>query len=237
MRSIEFSRTIPVLSHVRRLRVAATAAILPVLAGCGMMGAMIPAVDVGDPMGVNQRIVLATVQDGPIALRSLTHVDRTTTMDLPDVEQNLRGFGVAGLHIDAGFSGEVTLTGADLSSAPDAFTIDGALVEATLADERDGSVTFRDEAELDLTFEKTSCDADACSYRYAGDDDVGSALDLNWTDRAKLDALVEILVKRGEETPNEGTFRVALQFDGEDSLAGYTVRFTLVSEGSKLKLG
>ena len=227
----------PIRYPRRLLRAAMAAALLPMLAACGMVGAMIPAVDVGDPLGVQGRVIAAQVQDGPIATRAITHVDRTTSMDLPDLEQDLRGFRIAALYVGAGFSDEVRLSGANFDAAPQTFTIDRAVIEATLADDRDGSVTFHAAMDLDLTFEKATCDATGCTYRYTGDTDLAHALDLDLTDRAQLDRLVKILVARGEPTPNTGSFRVAVQFDGDTSLAGYTVRFTLESEGTKLKLG
>lgn len=100
-----------------------------------------------------------------------------------------------------------------------------------------GSVAFTLDLALALPFDRTECGLDGCTYQYAGADSLVDVLDLEITDRATLEQLVSILVLREAETPNQGTFRVAIEVEASTSLSGYAVTFHLTSKGSTIRLG
>lgn len=211
------------------------------LSACGLVAAFVPPLSVGDPLGVDGQAVTATLYDGGLSPQSTSHLDETRSFDVPDLDEDLRGFSLAGFHTNAGLQQRVTLSGSIdtvLEPFPDTITITRAVVGGTLEDDANGNVSFSTDVDLALPFERTdACDATACTYEYAGTDPLENALDVELTDRDELDRLVSILMLREAETPNRGTFRVAIEIDAETSLGGYTVAFTLTSEGSKIRLG
>lgn len=225
-------RTIP----TGALRAFAIAAIVPVLGACGLVGAVVPPIDVGDPLGVNSRVVMAQLQDGALVQQAASHVDRTVSFDLRDREQDLRGFGVAAFYTNAGIDPEVTMAVPNGAEAPEQFTLSRALIAADLSD-ANADVAFEHSVSLDLVFERSACEGDTCTYTYTGSEDIGSVLDMEWTDRAELDKVVDILLRGNEDTPNHGSFRVALEVESDTSLTGFTAMFGLSSDGSKIKLG
>lgn len=216
----------------------ATAATL--LSACGLVAAFVPPLSVGDPLGVDGQVVTATLADGDLALQGASHIDETRSFDVPDLDEDLRGFSLAGFHTNAGLQSRVTLSGPAGSTTvvyPDAFTVTRAVVTGTLQDDVNGAVSFRRDVELALPFALADCDDDACAYEYVGTDALADALNVELTDRDELGRLVSILMLRDAETPNRGSFRVAIEIEADAPLAGFTVGFTLTSEGSTIRLG
>jgi hypothetical protein len=216
------------------------AAAATLLSACGLVAAFVPPLSVGDPLGVDGQRVSATLADGGLALQSTSHLDETRSFDVADLDEDLRGFSLAGFHTNAGLDERVTLSGplgGTIDEHPDRFTVTRAVVEGTLEDDVNGSVSFTRSADLSLSFARTGCDVDVCTYVYKGDDPLEDVLNVELTDRDELERLVSILLLRETETPNRGTFRVALEIESDASLAGYTVGFTLTSDGSKIRLG
>jgi len=216
------------------------AGVAMLLAACGVVAAFVPPLSVGDPLGVDGQVVTATLDEGALATQGASHLDETRSFDVPDLDEDLRGFSLAGFHTNAGLEHRVTLTGpadATVAAYPAAFTITRAVLEATLRDDANGSVSFTQDVDLELPFARGECDADACTYTYAGTDALTDALNVELTDREKLETLVSILMLRGDETPNHGTFRVAVEIDAAAPLAGFTVSFELTSDGSTIRLG
>lgn len=227
-------------SRGRALAAVAALLLAVLLSGCGLVAAFVPPLDVGDPLGVDGRDLSATFGAGPIDSQIVAHVDHTTTFDLPDLEQDLHGFSLASFYTNAGLETGVTLSGplgALADSYPERFTVTGALVEASLADDVNGSVSFAQRFDLALPFERDGCEVSSCRYRYAGSEPLADVLDLELTDRADLATLVAVLVRGDEETPNRGSLRVAVEVDSTPGLGGFTATFTLVSTGSKIRLG
>ena len=217
--------------------VAGAAAVL--LSACGVIAAFVPPLSVGDPLGVDGTTVIAALYDGVIRAGSTTHVDTTRTFDVPDLKENLRGFSLASFHTNAGLANEVRLhapVGASEPVYPEVITITRALIEAQLWDDVNGSVTFTQDITLALPFERAACTLDGCTYVYAGSD-LSDVLDVEVTDRATLEQLVSILVFRETETPNQGTFRVAIEVEADTGLSGYQATFQLTSTGSTIRLG
>jgi hypothetical protein len=210
------------------------------LSGCGFVAAFVPPLSVGDPLGVGGQIVTATLQDGAIQMQSTTHLDAVRTFDVPDLEANLHGFGVASFHTNAGLATEVTLSGpagAIAPAYPERITFTRALIDAQLWDDVNGSVAFTLDLALALPFDRMECSLDGCTYLYAGTDSLVDVLDLEITDRSTLETLVSILVLRETETPNHGAFRVAIEVEASTSLSGYVATFQLTSTGSTIRLG
>ena len=210
------------------------------LSACGVIAAFVPPMSVGDPLGVHGQVVTAALHDGAITTHSTTHLDTARTLDIPDLEANLHGFSLASFHTSAGLANEMTLKGPTDSSAPDhpaSITITRALIEAQLWDDVNGSVTFTHDITLALPFDRTDCTLDECTYAYAGSEPLADVLDLEITDRNTLETLVSILVLRETETPNQGTFRVAIEIESGTSLSGYVATFQLTSKGSTIRIG
>lgn len=225
----------------RRLRLPAALAALAaalVLTGCGVVANFVPPIEVGDPLGVDGQRVDATLAPGSYAALT-SHVDTTRSFDLPDLEQDLYGFSVDAFEADAGLEPTVELRGGSTETDyPERFTVERARVEATLADDANGSVSFERDVALGLTFVRGACASTGCSYSYDGDvDELAGALTLAVTDGAELDRLVAILKLGDRETPNTGSLRVAVDFESDADLAGLTASFTLTSEGSTIELG
>lgn len=221
------------------LALAALAA-AALVTGCGMVATFVPPLSVGDPLGVDGQTVTATLEEGGLAAQRTTHLDETRSFDVPDLEEDLRGFSLAGFHTQAGLTREVTLSGpvgATASDFPERFTLTRAVVEAELWDDVNGRASFARDVDLALPFERSACAADGCRYAYVGAEPLADALNVELTDREVLDTLVAILIRGDRETPNRGTFRVALEMDSEASLAGYSASFELTSDGSTIKLG
>jgi|GEM_PF-1260632 len=216
------------------------AGVAMLLAGCGVVAAFVPPLSVGDPLGVDGQVVTATLDDGTLATQSVSHLDETRSFDVPDMDEDLRGFSLAGFHTNAGLENRVTLTGPAGSSVadhPETFTISRAVLAATLRDDVNGSVSFTRDVVLELPFARGECDLDACTYTYVGTEALTDALNVDLTERDDLETLVSILMLRGDETPNHGTFRVAVEIDADAPLAGFTVTLELTSEGSTIRLG
>lgn len=216
------------------------AAAATLLSACGLVAAFVPPLSVGDPLGVDGQAVTATLEDGGLAPQSTSHLDETRSVDVPDLDEDLRGFSLAGFHTNVGLESRVTLSGPAGSSAtdyPGMFTVTRAALEGTLQDDVNGAVSFSRVVELALPFERIDCDEDVCTYAYAGTDPLEDALDIELTDRDELERLVSILMLRDTETPNRGTFRVAIEIEADTDLGGYTVGFTLTSKGSTIRLG
>lgn len=208
------------------------------LSACGMIAAFVPAIDVGDPLAIDERTVTATLQDGAIRTQATSHVDRTETMDLPDLEQDLHGFSLAAFRADIGLSDGIVLTGSpDAGSYPDTVTLTGARVEASLSDEANGSVAFDESFALDVDFRKQDCNDVSCRYLVEGSADLTGILGIELTDREQLETLVAILIRGEEETPNTGSIRLAVQLDSTPGVAGLTATFKLTSGGSTIRLG
>jgi len=210
------------------------------LSACGVIAAFVPPLSVGDPLGVDGQVVTATLEEGAIQTQSTTHLDVTRTFDVPDLEADLHGFGLASFHVNAGMASDVFLRGpldAALSEYPERITITRALIDARLWDDVNGSVALTLDLALALPFERAACSLDGCGYQYAGTDPLLDVLDVEITDRTTLEELVSILVLRETETPNQGTFRVAVELDADTPLNGYVVTFQLTSQGSTIRLG
>jgi hypothetical protein len=229
-------------AHARRRAagVIAVGAAALLLAGCGVIAAFVPPISVGDPLGVDGQVVTAALADGAITTQSTTHLDTTRTFDVPDLEANLHGFSLASFHTNAGLANEMRLTAPTDGSASDhpaRVTITRAVVEAHLQDDVNGSVTFTQDFALALPFERTACALDACTYVYVGTETLADVLDLEVTDRSTLEKLVSILVLRETETPNHGTFRVAIELEAGTALSGFVATFRLTSTGSTIRVG
>lgn len=227
--------------RARNLSVAiGIAAAATLLSACGLVAAFVPPLSVGDPLGVDGQAVTATLDDGGLSPQSTSHLDETRSFDVPDLDEDLRGFSLAGFHTNAGLENRVTLsgpTGSLPAEYPDTFTVTRAVVGGTLQDDVNGAVSFTRNVELALPFERTACDVAVCTYAYAGTDPLEDALDVELTDRNDLERLVSILMLRDSETQNRGAFRVAIEIEADTPLGGYTVGFTLTSEGSTVRLG
>lgn len=227
-------RARPVLSTLVGL------AAMVVLAGCGALATLVPAQPVGDPLGVDGRVISAVLDEGAIETQSVTHVDETRTFDVADLKANLYGFGLAGFHTNVGLADEFWLSGPTvvrLSEQPEHITIARVVIEAELSDDVNGTATFTHDARPDLTFERTECTLEGCAYAFVGPGSLADALDVEVTDPATLDRFVAILVLGDTPTPNRGTFRVAIELDSERSLRGYAATFQLTSNGSTIRLG
>ena len=233
----------PARAPCQRRRAAtafAVVALAVLLGACGVIAAFVPPISVGDPLGVDGQVVAAALYDGVIRTQSTTHVDTTRTFDVPDLEASLHGFSLASVHTTAGLANEVTLkapTGAAEADYPEVITITRALIEAQLRDDVNGSVAFSHDIALDLTFERQACTADGCTYGYPDSEALVDVLDLEVTDRSTLEKLVAILVLRETETPNHGTFRVAVEIEAGTPLVGYVATFHLTSTGSTIRIG
>ncbi len=216
----------------------ATAALL---SGCGVLAAFVPPLHVGDPLGVDGQTIAAVLEEGGIVTPSITtHLDATRTVDLPDLEADLHGFSLAGFHTNAGLAEEMLLSGSVGDASPDypeRLTVTRAVIEAELWDDVNGSVAFSRDAQLALTFERSECSPVGCTYTYAGTEPLAGVLDVDLTDRDVLADLVAILMLRETETPNSGTFRVAIEVEASIPLNGYAASFTLTSTGSTILLG
>ncbi len=224
--------------HAVRAIVGGATALL--LAGCGVLAALVPPQNVGDPLGVDGRLVTAALDDGGISSQSTTHLDVTRSFDLPDLEADLHGFSLAGFHTNVGLADEIWLSGppvARMTDGPLRITIARVIIEAELSDDVNGTARFRHEAWPDLSFERTTCTLDGCAYGYVGSGSLTDVLDFELTDPAELARVVAILVLGETETPNHGTFRVAIELEAERSLAGHTATFRLTSHGSTIRLG
>lgn len=219
---------------------AAAAAAALLLSACGIIAALVPPIEVGDPLGVHGTVVTAALRDGGITTQGVGHVDTTRTFDVPDLEAKLHGFTLAGNHTNAGLTHEVRLSDSMVGSASDdpaSITITRALIEAELWDEVNGSVAFTQDIALTLTFDRRVCAVDGCSYVYAGTTPLVDVLDVEVTDRDSLAQLVATLVAGEAETPNQGTFRVAIEVEADAALTGVVATFQLTSTGSTIRLG
>lgn len=231
-------RSIPDRPRVRAaFRFVALASAATILSACGMVAVFVPPLDVGDPLGVNERTLTAALNEGPITPQATAHVDSVTTHDLPDLEQDLHGFSLAGFRTDVGLGERIYLTGSpDAAAYPETVTITGALVAAHLSDVG-GAVEIEERFDLDVEFVRDTCGEVSCSYRTADGMSASGLLSFGTTDRAKLDTLVDILVRGERETANTGILRIAVQLESTPGVTGLTATFTLTSKGSTIELG
>ena len=224
--------------HRGALLTLASLATAVLISGCGVIAAFMPPLHVGDPLGVNDQTIVAVLEEGGITTQSITtHLDATRTVDLPDLAADLHGFSLAGFHTNAGLAEEMHLSGSVGDDYPERLTVTRAVIEAELRDDVNGSVAFSRDAELALTFERGECSAVGCAYTYAGTESLAGVLDVDLTDRDALANLVSILMLHETETPNSGTFRVAIEVEASIPLNGYVASFTLTSTGSTILLG
>ncbi len=224
----------------RRARGAAAAAVAALLlSACGFIAAFVPPIEVGDPLGVHGTVVTAALRDGGITTQSVSHVDTTRTFDVPDLDATLHGFSLASFHTNVGLTNEVRLSDPALGSQaeyPASITITRALIEAELWDDVNGVVTFAQDIALTLRFERGACAADGCTYVSTASG-LADVLDVEVTDRDTLERLVAILTLGANETPNQGTFRVAIELEADPALTGFVATFHLTSTGSTIRLG
>jgi hypothetical protein len=224
----------------RAARAVAGAAAALLLAGCGALATLVPPQSVGDPLGVDGRVVTAVLDEGVIEAQGTTHLDETRTFDVPDLEANLYGFRLASFHTNVGLADEIWLSGPTvvrMTDHPERITVARVLIEAELSDDVNGSARFTHDARPDLTFERTHCTLDGCAYGFVGTGTLADVLDVEVTDAAMLDRFVAILILGDTPTPNRGTFRVAIELEAERSLEGYVATFRLISNGSTIRLG
>ncbi len=226
--------------HRSVVRALAAGAAALLLGGCGVLAVLVPPQPVGDPLGVDGRLITAVLDEGGIASQSTTHLDATRSFDLPDLEADLHGFSLASFHTNVGLADEVWLSGPTvvrMSEQPERITVARVLIEAELSDDANGAARFSHDARPDLTFERTTCTLEGCTYRFVGTGSLDDALDIDLTDPATLERVVAILVLGETATPNRGTLRVAIELEADRSLTGYTATFRLVSQGSTIRLG
>ncbi|MEX2502772.1 MAG: hypothetical protein WD336_10380 [Trueperaceae bacterium] len=208
------------------------------LTACGVIAAVAPPIDVGDPMDVDGTSVEAELVSGGLSTAALAHLGATKAFAFGDMEVDLRGFSIASFYTNVGLSDTVRVTGGGVESDyPTSIEVTGGRLSATVEDDVNGNVTFGVEADLSLTYERDSCSVDACSYVYAGDDPLDGVLDLRLTDSGDLATLVAIIREGDTPSPNRGELEIGIEVDSDPALAGFTATFTLTSDGSRIRLG
>ena len=216
------------------------------LAGCGVVAAFVPPIEVGDALGVEGQALtttFGTTSTAGLSTQAASTADTSVERQFEDMELDLRGFSLAELHAGIGIDPTVTLIAPSaLAEYPEVFTLTSVSASATVSDDVNGSATMRMSRTVDLTFELDSdgCTLDACSYAYAGSaDDLADMLGITTTkaDGDTLATFVDVVRLGGAPSMNTGSFSLSMTAEGEPSLDGFSATFTLRSNGTVIELG
>lgn len=164
-----------------------------VLAGCGVVAAFIPPIEIGDPLGVEgQRITASfaqatssSIETQRIRPQAVSKAQTTVGKAFADSELDLRGFKIEAFHAAIGIDPGVTV----FAPAPDApfpstFEITRLSVSADVEDDVHGSASMSVEKNVSLVFEldAESCSSGACYYWLADGDAFKDAFSITATD-------------------------------------------------------
>lgn len=184
--------------RVRNLR----ALLLPLpllLAGCGVVAAFIPPIEIGDPLAVEGQSLTTTFGDegtSGLSVQVLSEAQSTATHSFDDIELDLRGFSLSELHASAGIDPVVVLEAPDaLASFPASFTIMGVAATATASDQVNGEAVLSMErsASVQTELHEESCSLATCSYRCVDGDPLEDVLSINVTAGHVLAAFVDVV--------------------------------------------
>lgn len=212
-----------------------------VLSACGVVAGFIPPQEIGDPMEVDGTEVVGTMSRGGLSFTEVAHLDTTSTFafgDVFDPSDLPGGFTIASFIVDAGLSDTVRVdfpTGG-VADAPDSFQVIRGVLRITLEDDDHGPVHLSVDADLDLTYDQSACDAGGCDYVLTDGNAAAGAFSVRATG-GDADTLVDIVEIGDPETENRGELRVGIEVDSDPALDGAEMTFTLTSEGTKIKLG
>lgn len=224
------------LGHRRMARALLALVAAPLLAACGAIPGVGGAVDLGDPLKLDGYRFSAIVRDGALATQGLSHASKAmSTDDMGDLNTRLYGYEVTAFEANVGLAPEATLRNLDPADAPERFVLSRAHIDARLSDDH-ASAHFLDERSLELPFERDACTAAGCTYRYAGDADLSTVLDVAWSDRALLTDLVTVLTEDDGSGDNTARIETSLEVDSRGSLEGAAIEFRLTSGGSHIVL-
>lgn len=217
---------------------------LPLLiAGCGVVAAFLPPIEIGDPLAVEGQTLTTTFDgDGGSSLSTLVYSEAqsTVTHSFDDIELDLRGFSVQEFHASIGIDPVVDLSAPDaLSAFPDSFAIVQVAATAAVSDDVHGEAILSMEKTVWARFELDpgSCSLSTCSYRYVEGDPLEDLLSISVTDPNVLQKFIEVVRLEGESSVNRGSFSLGVVVDSDPSLSGFSATFTLRSGGTSIKLG
>ena len=229
-----------------KLRYLLSALTLPVvLSACGLAGAIIGPVEVGDALGVNGKALSATFAGGAdgnllaLSTDALSTATGSAEYSFDDQELKTRGFNLVDVKAEVGIEATVVLR-APLgeTSYPESFTLSAVEAEATVGDEVNGSVTLKESRGLELTFKKGTCSATSCDYIFEGDAVLlADALSVREGDNSLLRKFVKIIKLDDSNSPNSGSFSVVLSAESDADLAGFKATFKLINKSTKIRVG
>ena len=223
-----------------------SALVLPVaLSACGLAGAIIGPVEVGDAFGVNGQSLSAqfSQNDQGLSVLSLSSQAVSTATgsaeySFDDQDLDTRGFSLVDVKAEIGIESVVTLKAPVGASYPESFTLSSVAAQATVGDAVNGSVTLAESRELELAFNKGACGVSSCEYRFSGDVTLlEDALSVGEGDNSVLRSFVKIIKLDGENSANQGSFNVTLGADSDTDLSGFSATFKLINKSTKIRVG
>lgn len=229
-----------------KLHYLLSALVLPVvLSACGLAGAIIGPIEVGDAFGVDAQSLSAqfSQNDQGMSVLSLSSQAVSTATgsaeySFDDSELDTRGFSLVDVKAEIGIEANVVLTAPLGASYPESFTLNAIDAQATISDAVNGEVTLQESRALELTFTKGSCGATSCDYVFDGDSDLlADALSVSEGSNSTLKTFVNIIKLNGQNTANTGSFSVVLSADSSTDLSGFSATFKLINKSTKIRVG
>ncbi len=225
-------------------------AILPLaLSACGAVALFVPPIEVGDALGVDNRVVtLYLAKDKSLASTSLGTSNYTAVGEVSKTfedtkELDLKGFSVQDFKADVKLDKNLILDSlnkaASSSNFPSELKLIDLSVTARLEDEPNGLVSMALSKPLNLKYslDSNSCKAGKCTYT-SDDSDKGLSFALTESDGALLNKLIKIIKEEGgKSSTNKSYIRLEITVQSESGLENYRMDLTLHSKGSKIKLG
>ena len=228
-------------------------AILPLaLSACGAVALFVPPIEVGDALGVDNRVVsLYLVNDSKAATASYDIVSSANYIARGEVsktfedtkELDLKGFSVQDFKANVKIDKELILDGLDKALSSSSFPKELKLIDlsvtARLEDEPHGvgSMAVSKAVNLEYSLDASTCKAGKCKY-VSIDSDKGLSFALTENDSALLAKLIKIIKEEGgQSSTNKSYIKLEITVQSEAGLENYKLDITLHSKGTKIRLG
>lgn len=221
-------------------------AILPLaLSACGAVALFVPPIEVGDALGIDNRVVSLGLANGTATNSYIAKGEVSKTFE-DTSELDLKGFSVQDFRAIVKLDKELILdslnksiASSSVSGFPSELKLLSLSVTARLEDEPNGVVSMAVTKPLSLKYslDESNCNAGKCKY-VSSDSDKGLSFELSESDGALLSKLIKIIKEEGgKSSTNNSYIKIELTVQSETGLANYKMDITLHSEGTKIKLG
>lgn len=221
-------------------------AILPLaLSACGAVALFVPPIEVGDTLGVDNRVVSLGLAANATSTGYIAKGEVTKTFEDTN-ELDLKGFSVQDFRATVKLDKELILdslnksiNSSSMSNFPSELKLVDLSVTARLEDDPHGVVSMALTKPLNLKYSlnSDSCKASKCTY-ISTDSDKGLSFELAESDSALLAKLIKIIKEEnGKSSSNKSYIKIEISVQSEKSLENYKMDITLHSKGTKIKLG